>query len=74
MVESVSIHNRNLQVLETETFKINGEISSSIMKDIFEPKAEHPYNLRCLFQFSALFLVSTVFHGTGIISFLGPKI
>ena len=39
---------RNLQVLTAEMFKINKGISSSIMKGIFEPRAEHPYNLRCI--------------------------
>ena len=70
---SVSIHNRNLQVLVTKMFKTNRGISLSIMKGIFEPKAEHSYNLRCIFQFSAP-LVSTLFHGTESISFFGPKI
>ena len=70
---SVSIHNRNLLVLVTKMFKTNRGISLSITKGIFEPKAEHSYNLRCIFQFSAP-LVSTVFHGTENISFFGPKI
>ena len=43
------------------------------MKGIFESRAEHSYNLRCISQFSAR-LVSTVFHSTECISFLGPKI
>ena len=43
------------------------------MKSIFEPRAEHPYNLRCISQFSAP-LVSTLFHDTESMSFLGPKI
>ena len=47
-VGSVSINNRNLQVLVTEMFKINRGISSSIKKGMFELKAEHPYNLRCI--------------------------
>ena len=68
-----SIHNRNLQILVTEMFKINRDISSTIMQGIFEPRPEHPYNLRCISQFSAP-LVSTVFHGTESISFLAPKI
>ena len=72
-VVSVAIHNKNLHVLVTDMFKINRGISSSIMKGIFEPKAEHPYNLRCISQFSSP-LVSTVFHGTESISFFGPKI
>ena len=70
---SVCIHKKNLQVLVTEMLKINRGISLSIMKGIFEPKAEHPYNLRCISQFSAP-LVSTVFHGTESTSFFGPKI
>ena len=60
---SVSIHKSNLQVLATEIFKINRGISSSTMKGIFEPRAEHPYNLRCISQFSAPLLI-TVFDGT----------
>ena len=67
---SASIHNRNLQVLATEIFKITRGISSSIIKGIFEPRTEHPDHLRCISQFSAS-LVSIVFHGT---DFLGPKI
>ena len=57
----VSIHNRNFQVLVTD------------MKGIFEPRAEHPHDLRCISQFSAPY-VSTVFHGIKSISFLVPKI
>ena len=53
-------------------FETNGGISSSIMKGIFEPRAEDPYNLRCISQLSAL-LLSTAFHGTDIASFLGPR-
>ena len=71
--DSISILNRNLQVLATEIFKTKRDISSSIMKGIFEPQAEHPYNLRCISQVSEP-LVSTVFHGTESISFLRPKI
>ena len=54
-------------------FKINRGILSSIMKEIFEPRAENPYDLRCISRFSAP-LVSTIFHGTESISILGPKI
>ena len=70
---SFSIRNRNLQILAVEMFKISKGISSSIMKGIFEPRAENPYNLRCISQFSVT-LVSTLFHDTESISFLGPKI
>ena len=54
-VVSVAIHNKNLHVLVTEMFKINRGISPSIMKGIFEPKAEHLYNLQCISQFSVPF-------------------
>ena len=50
---SASMHNRILQVLATEMFKINRDISSSFMKGIFEPRAEHPYNLRCISLYAA---------------------
>ena len=43
------------------------------MKGIFELRAGHPRNLGCIFQFSAP-LVSTVFHGTESISFLGKHL
>ena len=43
--------------------QINTGISFPIIKDIFESRAEHPFNLQCIFQISAP-LVSTVFRGT----------
>ena len=45
---SVSIHERNLQVLAT---KISNGLSTPLMKDIF-PINRNPYNLRQNFQFS----------------------
>ena len=44
----VYIHHRNLHILVTEMFQINRGVLLSIMKGIFEPKAEHPYKLRCI--------------------------
>ena len=64
---------KNFQVLPAEMFKTNKGISSSIMKGIFELRAEYPYSLRCIFQFSAP-LVRTLFHDTESKSYLGPKI
>ena len=57
---SVSIQNGNLQVLATE---ISKSISSSVMKNLFEPKAEHFYNLRYISHVAAP-SVSILFHGT----------
>ena len=35
---SVTVHERNLQVLNTEMYKILNSLSSKIMKDIFKTK------------------------------------
>ena len=50
----VSIHIRNLQVLVSDMFKINRNISSSIRNGIFESRAEHTYNLRCFSIFCTI--------------------
>ena len=70
----------NFLALVAEMFKNNISchiskisISSSIMKGVLKSRAEHLYNLRFISQFSAP-LVSTVFHSTECISFLGTKI
>ena len=69
---SVSIHERNLQVLATEMHKISNGLSTPLMKDIF-PINRNPYNLRQNSQFSRP-RINTVYHGTESISNLGPKI
>ena len=42
---SVTVHQKNLQVLVTAIFKVKNNLSPNIMKDVFELK-EPPYNLR----------------------------
>ena len=42
---SVSIHHRNLQVLATEMFKVNMNLSPDLKNDIFL-KRTNPYALR----------------------------
>ena len=42
---SVTVHQKNLQVLVTEIFKVKNNLAPDIMKDVFELK-EPPYNLR----------------------------
>ena len=69
---SVSIHERNLQVLATEMYKISNGLSTPLMKDIFSIN-RNPYNLRQNSQFSRP-RINTVYHGTESISNLGPKI
>ena len=48
---SVSIHERNLQVLATEMYKISNGLSTPLMKDMF-PVNRNPFNLRQSSQFS----------------------
>ena len=69
---SVSIHERNLQVLATEMYKISNGLSTPLMKDIF-PVNRNPYNLRQNSQFSRP-PINTMYHRTESISNLGPKI
>ena len=68
----VSIHERNLQVLATEMYKISNGLSTPLMKDIF-PVNRNPYNLRQNSQFSRP-PINTMYHRTESISNLGPKI
>ena len=70
---SVSIHDRNIQCLATEMYKISNGLSPPIVSNIFTQKYCHPYNLRLNSQFSRP-LVRSVFHGTESISYLGPVI
>ena len=43
---SVSIHERNVQILTPEMYKISNNFSPPHMNEIFEVINEHPYNLR----------------------------
>ena len=61
---SASIHELNLQVLATEMYKISNGLSTPLMKDIL-PINGNPYNKP---------RINTVYHGTEIISNLGPKL
>ena len=70
---SVSIHDRNIQCLATEMYKVSNGLSPPIVSNIFTQKYCHPYNLRLNSQFSRP-LVRSVLHGTESISYLGPVI
>ena len=70
---SVSIHDRNIQCLATEMYKVSNGLSRPIISNIFIQKNCHPYNLRLNSQFSRP-PVRSVFHGTESISYLGPVI
>ena len=48
---SVSIHERNVQILATEMYKISSNFSHTHMSEIFEVNNKHPYNLRQNYKF-----------------------
>ena len=68
-VGSVSMHERTIQVLAAEIYKINNGLLTALIKDLF-PINRNPYTLR---QFSRR-LINTVHHGTENISNLVSKI
>ena len=70
--KSVSIHQRNLQILATEIYKARNDLRPEIMKDIFH-SVQKPYNLR---NDSTLQRRRNriAYFGTESISSLAPKI
>ena len=69
----ISIHERNVQILATEMYKVSNDFSPPHMNEVFEVRNEHPYNLRQSSQFFRYF-VKLVYRGTENLSYLGPKI
>ena len=68
----VTIHQRNLQNVAIEIFKVHSNISPEVMKDVFKIK-NHQYNFRravCLQRRN----VNIALYGTERISFLGAQI
>ena len=59
---SVSIHDRNIQCLATDMYKVSNGLSTPTVSKILTQKNCHPYNLRLNFQFSRPH-VRSVFHG-----------
>ena len=70
---SVSVHERNVQILATEMYKMRKNFSLSHMNEIFEVRNEHPYNLKRNSQFFRP-LIKSVYHGNESLSYLGPKV
>ena len=70
--KSVKIHQKNLQILATEIYKVKNDLGPKIMADIFH-FVEKPYNLRnnSIMQRQAN---RTVYFGTESISSLAPKL
>ena len=69
----VFIHQRNLQILAIEMFKVSNDLSPVLTNDIFKLRGEETYNLRKFSQFYRP-KVNSVYNGTKSVSFLGPKI
>ena len=69
---SVTIHNRNLQILVTEIYKFLNGISPKIMGGVFELN-EHNHELRSGISFKS-HNIKTVHYGQQSISYLAPRI
>ena len=70
--KSVSIHQRNLQILATEIFKTKNGLNSVIMEDVFKFK-NFAYNFRNADTLNRSY-VNSVKYGTETITSLGAKI
>ena len=68
----MKIHDRNLQVLVIEIFKVKLGISPLIMNDIFKIRKCN-YVTRNFREFQS-HCVKTVHYGQETVSFLGPKV
>ena len=69
---SFSIHNRNLQKLAVEMYKVKNHLSPTLLKEVF-PIRNISYNLRNRNPFLSR-NVRSVNNGTESISFRGPQI
>ena len=70
---AVTIHEKNLQVLAIEMYKVKIGLAPTIMKEIFEINKNTKYNLRKISEFIRG-KPHTVTYGTQSLSYLGPKL
>ena len=70
--KSVSVHQKNLQLLATEIFKSKTGVSPELMNDIFH-FVKRPYNLRSVYTLERK-RDHTVYHGSESLSSLAPKL
>ena len=70
--KSVSVHQKNLQLLATEIFKAKTGVSPELMNDIFHFVEKH-YNLRSYYTLERK-RNHTVYHGSENLSSLAPKL
>ena len=68
---TVTVHERNIQILATELFNIVNGDAPDILKEVFPLKDSKRYSLRSIFKTRN---VRTVNYGTETLSFIGPKI
>lgn len=70
---SATFHQQHLPILATEMYKVTKDLLPPLLHNIFKLRRGQTFNLR---QNSQLFTprVKLVYHGTGIFTFLGPKI
>ena len=69
---SVKVHDRNLQVLVSEMFKVKMGVSPVIMNEIFQI-CNCNYKTRNFSEFQSE-CIKTVHYGMETVSFLGPKL
>jgi len=69
---SLTIHQRNLQKLVIEIFKVKCGLSPQILKEVFEIE-EIPYNLRNVTKFKS-HRIRTIKYGIETPSYIGPKL
>ena len=70
---TISVHQRNLQFLATELYKVLNGLSPDLMKDVFPLNDYSGYNTRNKRTFKSRH-VKTVRYGTGSLAYLAPKI
>ena len=70
---AVTIHERNLQVLVTEIFKVKNNLSPEIMKQVSDFQEPY-YNLRSETSQFRRENIKTTHYGIQSVKFLGPKI
>ena len=69
---SVSVHNRNIQCLATDLYKVFNDICPDIMKDVFPLNTSSNYDITSRRTFTTR-SVKTVFYGTESLPYLAPK-
>ena len=70
---SVTKHQRNLQILATEIFKVKNSLAPEIMTEVFEIKEPH-YNLRSEASHFKRENVKSTYYGIQSVRHLGPRI